>query len=120
MISPDYFKDRFMDAFGPVAYVLQHCGIYFSVLFFKLFIDVVVIVLGHLEKTKMTGASLVFGYTLLSASKNIFVMSVLTSMFDSRGLPLAAVEKQRKTFCNEEELNVTKGCSEKKKNTSNP
>ena len=31
MISPGYFKDRFMDTFGPVAYVLEHCGIYFSV-----------------------------------------------------------------------------------------
>ena len=27
MISPGYFKDRFMDTFGPVAYVLEHCGI---------------------------------------------------------------------------------------------
>ena len=27
MISPGYFKDRFLDTFGPVAYVLEHCGI---------------------------------------------------------------------------------------------
>ena len=27
MISPEYFKDRFMDTFGPVAYFLEHCGI---------------------------------------------------------------------------------------------
>ena len=45
-ISPGYFKDRFMDTFGPVAYVLEHCGIYFSVfLLFKLIIDVVVMVI---------------------------------------------------------------------------
>ena len=31
MISPGYFKDRFMDTFGPVAYVLEHCGIYLRV-----------------------------------------------------------------------------------------
>ena len=81
MISPGYFKDRFMDTFGPVVYVLEHCGIYFSVfLFFKLIIDVVVMVIRHLEITKMTGASLGFGKTLLSASYNIFLMSVLTSM----------------------------------------
>ena len=68
MISPGYFKDRFMDTFGPVAYVLEHCGIYFSVfLFFKLIIDVVVMIIRHLEITKMTGASLGFGKTLLSA-----------------------------------------------------
>ena len=31
MISPGYFKDRFMDTFGPVAYFLEHCGTYLSV-----------------------------------------------------------------------------------------
>ena len=31
MISPGYFKDRFMDSFGPVVSVLEHSGIYFSV-----------------------------------------------------------------------------------------
>ena len=37
MISPGYFKDQFLDTFGPVVYVLEHCGIYFSVfLFIKL------------------------------------------------------------------------------------
>ena len=97
MISPGYFKDRFMDTFGPVAYVLEHCGIYFSVFsFFKLIIDVVVMVIRHLEKTKMTGASLGFGKTLLSASYNIFLKSVLTSMYDPRAHTFAAVEEERK------------------------
>ena len=104
MISPGYFKDRFMDTFGPVAYVLEHCGIYFSVfLFFELIIAVVVMVIHHLEISKMTGASLGFGKTLLSASNNSFLMSVLTSMYDPRAPTLAAVE-ERKTLCNEEEL----------------
>ena len=50
MISPVYFKDRYMDTFGPLAYVLEHCGISFSVfLFFKLIIDDVVMVVHHLE-----------------------------------------------------------------------
>ena len=31
MISPGYFKDQFLDTFGPVVFVLEHCGIYFSV-----------------------------------------------------------------------------------------
>ena len=106
MISPGYFKDRFMDTFGPVASFLEHCGIYFSVfLFLKPIIDVVAMVIRHLEKTKMTGASLGFGKTLLSASYNIFLMSVLTSMFDPRAPTFATVEEERKTFCNEEELN---------------
>ena len=59
IISPAYFKDQFMDTFGPVAYVLEQCGIYFSVfLFFKVILDVVVMVIRHLEITKVTGASL--------------------------------------------------------------
>ena len=93
MISPGYFKDRFMDIFAPVAYFLGHCGIYFSVfLFFKLIIDVVVKVLRHLEITIMTSASLGFGKIVLSASFDIFLMSVLTSMYDPGAPPLAAVE----------------------------
>ena len=56
MISPGDFKDRIMDTFGPVAYVLEHCGIDFSVFpFSNLNIDVVVMVIRHLEITKMTG-----------------------------------------------------------------
>ena len=105
MISPEYFKDRFMDTFGPVAYVLEHCGIYFSVfLFFKPIIDVVVMVIRHLEISKMTGASLGFGKTLLNASYNIFLMSVLISKYDPRATTLAVVEEERKTLYSEEEL----------------
>ena len=109
MISPGYFKDRFMDTFGPIAYVHEHCGIYFSVfLFFKLITDVLVIIICHLEVTKMTGASLGFGKTLLSASYNIFLMSVLTSMYNPRAPTLAAVHEKGKTVCNEEELHDTR------------
>ena len=85
MISPGYFEDRFMDTFGPVAYVHEHCGIFFSVfLFYKLIIDVVVMVIRHLEITKMTAASLGFGKTVLNASYNTSLMSVLTSINDQR------------------------------------
>ena len=115
LISPGYFKDRFMDTFGPIAYVHEHCGIYFSVfLFFKLIIDVVVMVIPHLEITIMAGASLGFGKTLLSASYNIFLMSVLTSMYDPRAPTLSAVEEERKTLCNEEELYDMKDDPKKK------
>ena len=115
MISPGHFKDRFMDTFGPVAFVLEHCGIYFSVfLFFKLLINVVVMVIRHLEITKRTGASLRFGKTLLSASYNLFLMSVLTSMYHPRAPTLVAVEEERKTFCNEEELHDMRKDSKKK------
>ena len=73
MISPEYFKDRFRDAFEPVAYILEHCGIYFSVfLFLTLIIDLIVKIIRHMEINRMTGASLGFVRTLLSASYNFF------------------------------------------------
>ena len=71
-------------------------------------------VIRHLEITKMTGASLGFGKTLLSASYNIFLMSVLTSMYDPRAPPLAAIEEERKTLCNEEELHDMTNDAKKK------
>ena len=106
IFSPGYFNDRFMDTFGPVVYVLQHCGMYCSVfLFFKFIKEVVVMVICRLEISKMTGASLGFGKTFLSASYNILLMSEMTAMYDPHALPFAAVEEERKTLCNEEELN---------------
>ena len=99
IISPEYFKDRLMVTFGPVAYVIEHCGIHFSVfLFLKLIIDVVVMVIRHIEISKKTSASLGFGKTLLSASYNIFLMSVLTSMYDPRAPTLAVVQEERTTL----------------------
>ena len=61
-------------------------------------------VIRHSEITMMTGASLGFDKTLLSASYNIYLMSVLTSMYDPRAPTLAAVEEEKKTLFNEEEL----------------
>ena len=83
-------------------------------LIFEFIIDVVVTVIRHLEVTKMTGASIGFGKTLLSASGNIFLMSVLTSMYDLRAPTLVAVEEERKTLCNEEELNDMREDAKKK------
>ena len=59
----------------------------------------------HLQATKTICALLKFGKTFLSTSHNIFLMLVLTSMFDPRAPTLAAVEEERKTSCNQEELN---------------
>ena len=73
MILPGYFKDQFLDTFGPVVYVLEHCGIYFSVFFIIKFItDVAVMIVRYMELDKITGSTLGFGKTPLSASYNIF------------------------------------------------
>ena len=96
MISPEYFNDRFMDTFGPVAYILEHCGIYFSVfLFLKLVIDLIVMIIRHMKINRMTGASLGFGNTLLSASYNIFLTSVMTSMYNPQASGLASITPKK-------------------------
>ena len=33
MVLPGYFKDQFLDTFGPFAYVFDHCGIYYADVF---------------------------------------------------------------------------------------
>ena len=71
MISPNYFKNQFMDTFGSIAYLLDLCRIYFSCfLFIKLIADLIVMILRHMQIHRLTGASLGFGKTLLSAPCN--------------------------------------------------
>ena len=77
MILLGYLKDRIMYMFGPVAYVPEHCGKYFSnFLFLKVFIVVVVIVIRHSKINEGAGASLGCDRTFLSASYNIFLLSI--------------------------------------------
>ena len=93
MISPSYFKNQFMDTFGSVAYVLEFCGIQFSCfLFIKLIVNLIVMILRHLEINRLTGASLGFGKTLLSASCNLFLTYTLTSLFNPQAPILQALE----------------------------
>ena len=95
MISPSYFKNQFMDTFGSVDYVLEFCGIYFSCfLFIKLIVDLIVTILRHIEIHRLTGASLGFGKTLLSSSYNLFLMSILTSVFNPQAPLLQALEPE--------------------------
>ena len=91
MLSPEFFKDRFVDTFGPIAYILEHCGIYFSTfLFLKLIIDLIVMIIRHMEINRITGASLGFHKTLLSASYKFFLTSVMTSMYNPQASGLAS------------------------------
>ena len=95
MISPRYFKNQFMDTFGSVAYVLEFCGIYFSCfLFINLIVDLIVMILRHMEINRLTGTSLGFGKTLLSASYNLFLTSILTSVFNPQAPLLQALEPE--------------------------
>ena len=95
MISPSFFKNQFMYTFGSVAYVFEFCGIYFSCfLFVKLIVDLIVMILSHMEINRLTGASLGLGKTLLSASYNLFMTSILTSVFNPQAPLLQALEPE--------------------------
>ena len=68
MISPDFFKNQFMDTFRSIAYVLEFCGIFFSCfLLIELIVDLIVLISRQLEFNRLTVASLGFGKTVLSA-----------------------------------------------------
>ena len=84
-----------MDTFGSVAYNLELCGIYFSCfLFIKLIVDLIGMILRHMEINRLTGASLGFGKTLPSASYNLFLTSILTSVFNPQAPILQALEPE--------------------------
>ena len=109
MFSPGHFQDQFLDTFGPVVYVLEHCGIYFSVfLLVKLVIDVVVMIVRYMEIDKVTGSTLGFGKTFLNASHTIFLTSVLTSMYNPRAPALTTVEHMEVGPCVENDLHEVK------------
>ena len=71
-------------------------------------------VIRPLELSKTTGAPLKFGKSLLCASYNLLLMSVLTWMYDPRAATLAVVEEERRFLCNEEELNDMREDTKKK------
>ena len=115
VILHGYFKDQFLDIFVPVVYVLEHCAIYFLVfLFIKRIIDVVVLIERYKEIDKITGSTLRFGKTLLSASYKIFLTSVLTSMYNPRAPALTAVDHLEVGPCVKNVMHVVKEDAKKK------
>ena len=84
-----------MDTSGSVAYVLEFCGIYFSCFpFIKFIVDLIVTILKHLEIHRLTGASLGFGKTLLSAIFFDVNSSILTSVFNPQAPLLQSLEPE--------------------------
>ena len=82
MISPNYFENKFVQAFVTVVYWLERCGNWFAIfLFVKLIIDIVVVVMRTLEIHRITGKSVNFGKVLLSATYNLFMVSILNSVY---------------------------------------
>ena len=82
MISANYFENEFVQTFGTIGYWLEKCGIWFAIfLFVKLIIDIVVVVMRTLEIHRITGRSVNFGKVLLSATYNLFMVSILNSVY---------------------------------------
>ena len=102
MISPNYFENKFVGTSGTVGYWLGKCGIWFAIfLFIKLIIDIVVVVMRTLKTHRITGKSANFGKVLLSATYNLFMVSILNSV-SSPAKPIGsstpiAVEMQEST-----------------------
>ena len=66
------------------------------------------------EIDKLTGSILRFGKTLLSASYNFFLTSVLTSMYNPRAQALTAVEHMDVSPCVENDMHELKEDAKKK------
>ena len=81
LISPNQFENGIVQTFWTVGYWLEKCGIWFAIfLFVKLIIDIVVTVMKTLEIHRITGRSVSFEKVLLSATYNLFMVSILSSV----------------------------------------
>ena len=121
MIFPSYFKNQFMDTIGSVAYVLEFCGIYFSCfLFIKLIVDLMILILRHMKINRLTGASLRFGKSLLSASHNLLLTSFLTSVFNPQAPLLQGLQPEPTPTRTEDEIRDPVDENEKKEEHLHP
>ena len=74
----------------------------------------VVMIVRYMEIDKLTGFTLGFAKTLVSASYYIFLTSVLTSMYSPRALALTAVEHMDTNPCVENDIHEVKEDAKKK------
>ena len=80
----------------------------------------VVMIVRYMEIDKLTGSFLGFGKTLLSASYNFFLTSVLTSMCSACAPALAAVEHMDVSPCVENDMHEVKEEAKKKNEHLHP
>ena len=71
-------------------------------------------IVGYMEIDKLTSSTLGFGKTLLSASYNIFLTSVLTSMYNPRAPALTAADHMDMSPCVETDMHEVKDDAKKK------
>ena len=84
MTSPNYFENEFFQTIGTVGYWLKKCGIWFAIfLFIKLIVDIVVTLMRTLEIPRITGRSVSYGKVLLSATYNVFMVSIPSAVYSA-------------------------------------
>ena len=83
MLSPSFFLDHFKSTFGEIGYYIERAGILFACfMLIKFLIDVVIFILRAFEIQKLSkNKTLNFWKTLLGASYNLFLLSIVTSIY---------------------------------------
>ena len=81
MISPGYFKEQFISTFGIIEYWFSKLGQWFGgFLLIKFLVNVIVITFRSFELHRVTGASWGIGKILLSATYNLFTLSMISTL----------------------------------------
>ena len=81
-MSTEFFTDGFKQTFGKINSHFENLGIYLALfVFIKLLIDVIIVVVKALQVHKITGKTVGFLKILLTATYNLFFLSVITSIF---------------------------------------
>ena len=80
-ISPGYFKEQFISTFGIIEYWFSKLGQWFGgFLLIKFLVNVIVITFRSFELHRITGASWGIGKILLSATYNLFTVSMISTL----------------------------------------
>ena len=84
MLSPSFFLDHFKNTFGEIGYYVERAGILFACFMLTIFlIDVVIFILRAFEIQKLSKNTIGFWKTLLEASYNLFLLSIVTSIYQT-------------------------------------
>ena len=85
-ISPEFFKNQFIQTFGYIAFHLQLAGSYFAAfLLFKFLLEIVMSILRAFEIHILAGRTVSFARLVGAAMFNVFYVTALTSIFARRG-----------------------------------
>ena len=83
-ISPDIFKNKFVETFGKIQCIIERCGTFFAAfLFIKLLIDIVLCLIRAMQINKITDASIHFGKALFAATFDLMSVPILTSVYQA-------------------------------------